>query len=235
MIKAKIKIKLVVVGILIVWIIGLLYLIKGDNQLLPANAHTHVHDYLKESERKSLKKWQEINNDVKGLLKIAGQEFPVVQGYDNEQYLNRSIYGDADIYGVPFIDVQCDAYESDNLIIYGHSSFNEELVFTFIADYFREDNIPEEFYYEDDLGTYSFLPVALAKIDEGENADRYWYVCDFENSLMKRTYLQEFLSKAEKVYRHTFSNEGRLMLLVTCNMQNTNERLLLLAEENVGK
>ena len=205
-----------------------------DNELTYsiAEINSQTNDYDNPENNKSLKEWREINGDVIGIIKINGKEFPVVQGIDNDEYLHTSIYMKEDLFGVPFIDYQIDINDYDNLIIYGHSTYNKDLVFTFIEDYItNKDDIPDlEFVFEDDDGQHSYKILAAREVSSDENADRSWHNFNFEDNSEKYEYIKNFLKESDVVYDNEVS--GKLMLLVTCNMDKQENRYMLLACEN---
>lgn len=64
------------------------------------------------------------NQDFVGYLSVAGTDldFPVVQGIDNDEYLERNFFGEYTKYGCPFMDYRNNPQNLDrNTIIYGHN------------------------------------------------------------------------------------------------------------------
>ena len=66
---------------------------------------------------------QEVNEDICGwiVLDDTSIDFPLVQGGDNMEYLNKNAYGEAAIYGAIFLDSRNQTDFSDPFsILYGH-------------------------------------------------------------------------------------------------------------------
>lgn len=79
------------------------------------------------------------NEDLRGWIRIDGLgiEYPVVQGDDNDYYLQRDVYGEWTTYGVPFFDYRMDNFETlhKNTVIYGHNMRYDDLIFGMLEDY----------------------------------------------------------------------------------------------------
>lgn len=73
-----------------------------------------------------------INPDVVGWIKINNTEidYPVVQTYDNEYYLQKNLYKENDQNGWIFMDYRNTTNELDkNTIIYGHNMYYSKVMF----------------------------------------------------------------------------------------------------------
>lgn len=86
-----------------------------------------------------------VNEDIRGYLKIPGTNisYPVVQGLDNNFYLERNIYGKKTISASIFIDFRNSPKDlDDNTIIYGHNlnttMFND-------LDYFVDEETRDQY------------------------------------------------------------------------------------------
>jgi len=64
------------------------------------------------------------NDDIIGHIKIEGTtiDYPVVQAFDNDYYLDYDIYKNEDIAGWIYMDYENELYRNDkNYVIYGHN------------------------------------------------------------------------------------------------------------------
>ena len=80
---------------------------------------------------------QAVNNDVIGWIWIpdTGLSYPLVQGEDNDYYLNHAWNGKKVSAGSIFMDFRCAADFTDfNTVIYGHR-MNNESMFAFLKHY----------------------------------------------------------------------------------------------------
>lgn len=74
-----------------------------------------------------LSEYQKINSDVVGILKVEGTRirYPILQGKDNEYYLNHTIDGKRTTAASVFMDYTNRADYSDlNTVLYGHNMNN---------------------------------------------------------------------------------------------------------------
>ena len=70
---------------------------------------------------------EEYNNkDIKGVLEIDNTDYivPILQGSDNNYYLNHDAYGNRSGMGSIYLDFRVDIDTSRKLLIYGHNSSN---------------------------------------------------------------------------------------------------------------
>jgi len=84
---------------------------------------------------------REINGDVEGwiLLPDTGISYPVVQGSDNDYYLDHNWKKEASSVGSVFLDCRCSADFTDfNTIIYGHRMKNGSM-FAGLKYYAKQD------------------------------------------------------------------------------------------------
>lgn len=194
---------------------------------------SQTNEYNDSSTWKTLEEWQAINSDVVGVLEFSDRQFPVVQTSDNETYLNTSIYGVYDIFGVPFVDYSIDLDDTDNIIIYAHSTYSKDILFTFFSDYINDpDNVADKmtFTWTDETGTYEYRIIAATQIDaNSEDKDLYWYESSFTTKLEKTEYVVTMLENAQAVFDTSYDPNNRLITLVTCNMDNDDERYILTA------
>lgn len=194
---------------------------------------SQTNEYNNPSTWKTLEEWQTINSDVVGVLEFSDRQFPVVQTNDNETYLNTSIYGVYDIFGVPFVDYSIDLDDTDNIIIYAHSTYSKDILFTFFSDYINNpDNVADKmtFTWTDETGTYEYRIIAATQIDaNSEDKDLYWYESSFTTKLEKTEYVVTMLESAQVVFDTSYDPNNRLITLVTCNMDNDDERYILTA------
>lgn len=232
------KKQLIIILCLLVFVIACCVYLSVSNKketvYTMSESTSQVNDYDDSTKNKTLKEWQQVNDDVVGLLKINNKEFPVVKSQDNQDYLNLSIYKNYDIFGVPFIDYQTDLDNYDNLIIYGHSTYNKDLVFTFIKEYLSGDFYKEnaKFIYEDEKGSKTYQILAITEYNaEDVDKDMSWYKLSFKSLKDKELYITERLKNADRTFNNKINIKGDLITLITCNMSDTSKRYMLLASE----
>ena len=88
----------------------------------------------------SLTLLKETNKDVVGIIEFDERMIyePVVQAPDNEYYVRRNIDRDYASAGIPFVTGDGSVY-STNVVIYGHSSTRDDIIFTPLMNYTSYD------------------------------------------------------------------------------------------------
>ena len=81
------------------------------------------------------------NEDIKGILEIENTDYivPVLQGKDNEYYLNHDAYGKSNYMGAIYLDYRVDIDSSRKLLIYGHNSSNIDMPFKILEEFYDKD------------------------------------------------------------------------------------------------
>ena len=83
----------------------------------------------------------EINKDYKSWITIFDThiDYPVVQGKNNMEYINKNFYGEYSISGIPFLDYRNSEYFQDNYnLLYGHHMQNDAM-FSDVINFLNED------------------------------------------------------------------------------------------------
>lgn len=160
---------------------------------------------------------QEINEDVIAWIQMEDTviDYPVVQGDDNDYYLNHDIYGNYTACGSIFMDARNDMeLPMENIILYGHrmnddSMFGELIRFT-----------DEKFFNEHP----TFRLITETQFLQCEIFAVYQTTTDFEYYRVKFEDAGEFFSyidacKAESLYQRDveIAAEDRILTLSTCD------------------
>jgi sortase B len=115
------------------------------------------YDAMKEVDLTALR---EVNPDVIGWIRIPGTQidYPLMQGEDNQYYLERTWKGEPNAAGSIFLEQHCSADLSDfNTIIYGHRMKNGSM-FAALKYYNKMDYLQEHpyVYILDDAGLHRY-------------------------------------------------------------------------------
>ena len=99
--------------------------------------------------------FKSINEDYIGYLEVEGCDIyePIMQGDDNDYYLNHNYYGGTNKAGTVFLDYRCivnEKYISPNIVFYGHNQ-EDGTMFGNLKNY--KQNV--EFYQENPLIKFS--------------------------------------------------------------------------------
>lgn len=154
-------------------------------------------------------------------------DYPVVQGINNELYLDYDAYGNESASGAIFLNCTNNPDLSDKkTIIYGHS-MRDGSMFHALHDYedetFAKDHNTLYFYLPSgEIREYQLLCTLTAK-----STDRNLYLYDeSEDSAAVYDYI---LSKAEHVYTDNLDNDTNIIILSTC-IRGDNRRVVVFQE-----
>lgn len=172
----------------------------------------------------------EINKDVFAWVTVYGTnvDYPVAQGENNDEYINKSATGEFALYGCPFLDSENAADFSDlNSIIYGHH-MDKGMMFGDL-DLFLEKEFFENHEYgnlffggkhhglhvfaiiEADAYDFTIYNTAVTEVDQPE-------------------YLQHIYTEAKFTRDIGLDTGDHVVLLSTCAGGLTNLRYILAAE-----
>lgn len=163
---------------------------------------------------------QSTNPDIVGWIYIPNTviNYPIVQGSDNEYYLDHSSMRNVNTIGSIFLDAAASSDFSDlNTIIYGHSVAQSDAMFTQLA--FFED----QSFFESHRYVYLLTPkqnyrceiMALTKT----KSDSFHYQIGFAPNHYWTEYLDQVM--AEAMYTHDvgeISENDRVIMLSTCDL-----------------
>ena len=169
-----------------------------------------------------------LNKDVVGWIKIFDTHisYPVVQGKDNQEYLNKDVFGEFSFSGSIFLDYRnaCDFTDSYS-IIYGHhmeygAMFGDVVEFK-NDDYFQEHKTGALFLLDD---TYKITLFACVETQEFDNKIYNPIVQDKDNL---DTLLKYIKDEAVQYRDISLNHDDKIIGLSTCAEAGTNERVVL--------
>lgn len=207
------------------------YGIWDSNQIYEQADKTVYEKYRPGEDTLSFEELQKINPDVFGWLTIYGTniDYPLVQGEDNEKYVNTDAAGEFSLSGALFLDYRNQNDFSDfNSIIYGHH-MEKELMFGELykfeeKDYFEEHRYGEVFYEGTWHGIEFFL---FLKADA---YDRKIYAPLLKETEEKEEFLTYIQGNALRSRQIDISVQDHLVLLSTCTSDITNGRHILVGK-----
>jgi sortase B len=177
-----------------------------------------------------LKKAQLVNPQVTAWITIpdTSMDYPVVQGDDNEYYLNHDLEGASSVLGVPFLDIRCDSdFSGFNSIIYGHH-IKKERIFTPLthfgeAEYF---DAHESGWLITDTENYRIHFIACLILENGD----FIYQTDFRTEEEKEMFLQNIKEKAVQIRDFEIGEliDRQFVTLSTCSYEFENARTVLI-------
>ena len=159
---------------------------------------------------------KEINPDVEGWIKYDNThiDYPIVQGEDNEKYLDESFEGNSSDFGTLFVDADCKNPFNDFVtIVYGHHMRNGSMfgdLKKLKDEEFCKSHPELELYTEDrdcSLEICSFLV---------QPADSELYNININNEKDKEDYINELKELSSYQTDTEINKNDKLVLLSTC-------------------
>jgi len=154
--------------------------------------------------------------------------YPIVQGEDNEFYVEHLPDGTWNGFGSLFLDCFNEPDFSDfHSIVYGHNMLNDSM-FGVVTEYYRQE------YYEEHPHMYLMTPDQYYKVEliggVIEPADAWLYQHDFVDPEKKTMFLDEIKQKSTFIPSVSCGEEDRFLTLSTCTYDFENARYLLVGK-----
>lgn len=180
-----------------------------------------------EDDTLSFHELQDINPEVFGWLTVygTGVDYPLVQGEDNEKYVNTDATGEYSLTGSLFLDCRNNRDFTDfNSIVYGHH-MAEDKMFGDISDFddkaYFEEHPYGSLYYRGRTHGIKFF--AFLKTDAYDEI----YTPGLAEPGQRRRYLDKIRDQAQNYRDIQVTKEDHLLLLSTCASVLTNGRYIL--------
>lgn len=173
-----------------------------------------------------------VNSDYKFWITIEDTvvDYPVVQGIDNDFYLNNNFYKENSISGSIFLDYKNDELKDKNLILYGHN-MRDGTMFASINKFKEKDffdNGKIKIVNENSEQTYEVFSVFVEDANDINLKSKF--TSDDE-------YIEYINNLKEKSYytKETNSDFSNIITLYTCSYEFTNARTIVCATFLVSK
>lgn len=171
---------------------------------------------------------EEVTPDVVAWISCSGTQidYPVVQGKDNEYFLDHNVKGVDSPAGAIFIDAANYADFSDvNTIIHGHH-IKDGSMFGSLSDWSRQSYFDKHnvFVISTDDKKYTVQMIAYYVAAEGSDAFRI----DFSGDEDIQQWLDWIYSQASVHRGYTYHDGDRFVSLVTCNYRYDTARSILI-------
>lgn len=168
-----------------------------------------------------------INPDIAAWILVPETRlsYPVVQGKDNEYYLNHLFSGEINGSGCPFFDFRTSPDFTDfHMIIYGHHMKNGTM-FAALENYKDQD------FYEKNPAFWLLTPEAAWKLEifsayVADEQDNAWKL-DFSGEQEREAWLQAVTEQSLISCRIAPETEDQVVTLSTCTYDFENARLVV--------
>lgn len=180
-----------------------------------------------------LRRWQSANAETVGWIDIPGcLAQPVVQGVNNEFYLDHDATGALNRNGACFLDYEVSDAKTDNRVIYGHNMENGT-AFSNLAAYLDGQYAKEHavLSYTTEKGKFRGDVVAVFLMnlqDEGQFVPYHTYL-QWNQDMNAAKYLDVL----KKVTVHRLGDvkpTDRLITLSTCDNRQADARIVVIAK-----
>lgn len=171
-------------------------------------------------------KLRESNNDYKFWIEVPSTniDYPVVQGQDNDYYLNRNFNKDSSISGSIYLDYRNDVNTDKNLLIYGHNMKNGSM----FADITKFNN--KEFADNNKIkiikdGKEYIYEVFSSFVVDGNYEGLQ---IKFDSDEVYKLYIEDIKNKS--VYKRDVNSDfSNIITLFTCSYEFESARTLVFA------
>ena len=179
----------------------------------------------------TLKDLKKLNPDVKAWIQVpkTNIDYPVVQGQDDMEYINKNVYGAFELSGAIFLScLNKDDFSDPYNLVYGHNMKNGGM-FADVADFTNKE------YFETHQKGKLYLTDATRKIRffacmKVTAADAKIYHPDGYRKENLKDLLDYIQANAVQYRDVNVADENSLIALSTCSEAETNGRVVLIGK-----
>ena len=179
----------------------------------------------------TLKDLKKLNPDVKAWIQVpkTNIDYPVVQGQDDMEYINKNVYGEFELSGAIFLSCLIkDDFSDPYNLVYGHNMKNGGM-FADVADFTNKE------YFETHQKGKLYLTDATRKIQffacmKVTAADAKIYHPDGYRKENLKDLLDYIQANAVQYRDVNVADENSLIALSTCSEAETNGRVVLIGK-----
>ena len=183
------------------------------------------------AENPTLKDLKKLNPDVKAWIQVpkTNIDYPVVQGQDDMEYINKNVYGEFELSGAIFLScLNKDDFSDPYNLVYGHNMKNGGM-FADVADFTNKE------YFETHQKGKLYLTDATRKIRffacmKVTAADAKIYHPDGYRKENLKDLLDYIQANAVQYRDVNVADENSLIALSTCSEAETNGRVVLIGK-----
>lgn len=187
--------------------------------------------------------FKSINEDYIGYLEVDGCDIyePIMQGDDNDYYLDHNYYGGTNKAGTVFLDYRCtvsEEYTSPNIVFYGHNQ-EDGTMFGNLKEYkknveFYQENPLVKFSTEFETGEYVIYGYFITHVkpeqdSKGEVFHYHDYIETLNDEETFNWYINEVQERNQIVSPVDVQYGDQLMCLSTCSNEFSDSRFVVFA------
>lgn len=218
-----------------------LSIIENLNNNINDNLQYKATKHVEKNERMlKIEALQNENKDIKGWIEIPGTtiNYPVLQGEDNEFYVNHNYKKNKVKSGAIFIDMMYSWDKpSTNMLIYGHNMKNGTM-FTTLMNYqsksYYEKHPSIRFTTNTSDSTYDIIAAFESKAyKDSENVFKYYDFINANNEDEFNNYITNIKKMSIYDTGKTAMYGDELMTLSTCAYHTENGRFVVVAKKGL--
>lgn len=183
----------------------------------------------KDQDNPTLADLKKLNPDVKAWIQVARTniDYPVVQGKDDMEYINKNVYGEFELSGAVFLScLNSEDFSDSYNLIYGHNMKNGGM-FADVVDFTNK-----KYFDKHKKGTL-YLTGQTKKIQffacmKTDAADAYIYQPDRYHKENLGELIRYIKEHAQQYRNIKVTDEDTLVALSTCSEAETNGRVVLI-------
>ena len=182
----------------------------------------------------SLSLLQKTNKDIVGILEFDDRVIyePVVQAPDNDYYVRKNIRKEYSNAGIPFVSADGNI-DSKNVVIYGHSSKWNSIIFTPLMSYINQNYYKEhpifKFITETETRTYQIFEVMNVDLNNLNDSLEFTQ-SSWDSDTAFNAFIADSINRGLYKTGVSVSNDDKLMTLVTCDTRNDSKRIVVFAK-----
>lgn len=215
---------------------------KDENFDNESNINDNINPILEPIEKNErmikIENLQNENSDIKGWIEIEGTtiNYPVLQGTDNEFYVDHNYNKVKTKSGAIFIDMIYDWNKpSTNMLIYGHNMKNGTM-FTNLMNYKNKNYYQEHknirFTTNNIDTTYEIISAFESKVyNDDENVFKYYNFIDANNEEEFNNFITNIKKMSIYNIEETAKYGDELMTLSTCAYHTKDGRFVVVAKK----
>lgn len=164
------------------------------------------------------------NDDVVGILEINNTDYvvPVMQGDDNDYYLNHTPDGNYNFMGSIYLDYRVDIDSSNKLLIYGHNSSNIDMPFKILEEFYDKEFYDNHKYIEITTSTtkkkYEIFSVHI------ETNDFSYMNINFDDDIDYLSHIEKLKSRSIYDTGVEIDSDDEILILQTCSTHSDYQR-----------
>ena len=183
----------------------------------------------------SLSLLKQTNNDIVGILEFDNRIIyePIVQAPDNDYYVRKNIKKEYANAGIPFVSADGNI-DSKNVVIYGHSSKWDNIIFTPLMNYINQSYYKEHptfhFITENETRTYQIFEVMNVDLNNLNDSLEFTQ-SSWDSDTAFNVFISDSINRGLYKTGVSINTDDKLMTLVTCDTRNDNKRIVVLAKQ----